>query len=90
MQIGLSIDAVATDAMHLRSSLTGWDVGEAARYTLGDVPVIYTSGSSVEQARPVAGSLFFDKPYEPADILRAVGRSATGRGPQHGAAIWPS
>jgi CheY-like chemotaxis protein len=69
-KLGLSIDAVFTD-VHLRSSLTGWDVGEAARYTLGDVPVIYTSGSSLERARPVAGSLFFDKPYQPADILRA-------------------
>jgi CheY-like chemotaxis protein len=69
-KLGLSIDAVFTD-VHLRSTLTGWDVGEAARCTLGDVPVIYASGGSVERARPVAGSVFFNKPYEPADILRA-------------------
>jgi hypothetical protein len=33
--------------------------------------VLYTSGSTIEQARPVPGSRFFHKPYRPADILSA-------------------
>ena len=55
--------------------LDGWDVGEAARAARGD-PVLYTSGSTIEQARPVPGSRFFHKPYRPADILARARRFA--------------
>jgi hypothetical protein len=34
--------------------------------------VIYATGFSPVAPRPVSGSLFFQKPYDPADIVRAV------------------
>lgn len=66
----LPLDVVFID-IHLRAALNGWDVGEAARSARGEIPVLYTSGSSLGEERPVPGSLFFNKPYRPADILRA-------------------
>jgi len=66
----LPIDVVFTD-ISLAGAMDGWDVGEAARAARGKIPVLYTSGSTIEQARPVPGSRFFHKPYRPADILSA-------------------
>ena len=80
----LPIDVVFTD-ISLPGALDGWDVGEAARSAHAEIPVLYTSGSTIEQARPVPGSRFFHKPYRPADILSACqklcggGRQATPR-----------
>lgn len=68
---GVPLDVVVTD-INLAGRLNGWDVGEAARSARGEIPVVYTSGSSpVEHARPVPGSLFLNKPCRPADILEA-------------------
>ena len=64
------IDIVFTD-IRLGGSVNGWDVGEVARATHPDIPVIYTSGAVISPSRPVAGSLFFDKPYDPKKILSA-------------------
>jgi CheY-like chemotaxis protein len=69
------VDVVFTD-IRLSGSLSGWDLGEAFRVTHGDIPVIYTSGYSIEPRRPVSGSLYFNKPYQPADILNACHRLA--------------
>ncbi len=70
---GVPLDAVFTD-IGLPGTLSGWDVGEAARSARGEIPVVYASGSLIEQARPVSDSLFFNKPYRPADILNACRR----------------
>ena len=64
------VDVVFTD-IRLQGDLNGWDVGEAARATHGNIPVIYTSGHSITPPRQVEGSLFFSKPYDPAAILDA-------------------
>ena len=74
---GLPLDAVVTD-IGLPGALNGWDVGETARSVRGEIPVVYTSGSLIQHARPVSNSLFFNKPYRPADILRACQRLAEG------------
>ena len=66
----LPIDVVFTD-ISLPGAMDGWDVGEAARAAHAEIPVLYTSGSTIEHARPVSGSRFFHKPYRPADILSA-------------------
>jgi two-component system, response regulator PdtaR len=67
------VDILFTD-IRLDGSGTGWEVAEAFRDARGDAPVIYASGNPVEPARCVSGSVYFDKPYRPADILRACAR----------------
>ena len=38
------------------------------------MPIIYTSGSAVDPSRTVAGNLFFDKPYNLAELVVACER----------------
>ncbi len=64
------IDVVFTD-LRLGGTLNGWDVGEAFRQKLPELPVIYTTARAIEPQRPVDGSLFFDKPYAPEQIRTA-------------------
>jgi CheY-like chemotaxis protein len=67
------IDVVFTD-VRLGGPLNGWDVGEVSRETHPAIPVIYTSGAVFLPERPVAGSVFFGKPYEPDVVLSACQR----------------
>jgi CheY-like chemotaxis protein len=64
------IDVVFTD-LRLGGTLNGWDVGEACRQKLPELPVIYATGRAIEPQRRVDGSLFFDKPYAPEQIRSA-------------------
>jgi CheY-like chemotaxis protein len=72
------IDVLFTD-IRLNGSLNGWDVGEACRRKVSDLPVIYTTGYSIEPPREVEGSAFFNKPYDPDEIRAACERLAAGR-----------
>ncbi len=62
------LDVLFTD-IRLGGEANGWDVAEAFRATHPDLPVIYTSGAVIKPERPVAGSLFFAKPYDPPEVL---------------------
>jgi CheY-like chemotaxis protein len=62
------IDAVFTD-IGLGRTLTGWDVGEVARETHRDLPVVYTSGAVIMPERPVPGSVHLNKPYRPSKVV---------------------
>lgn len=73
-----AIDVLLTD-IRLNGSMNGWEVGEAFRRRHGDMPVIYASGHSVQPPRQVPGSLFFNKPYNPSDILNACQRLTEAR-----------
>jgi CheY-like chemotaxis protein len=64
------IDIVFTD-LRLGGTVNGWDVGEAFRQKLPELPVIYTTGRTIEPQRAVNGSLFLDKPYAPEQIRSA-------------------
>ena len=64
------IDLVFTD-IQLGGVLCGWDIGEHCRVARDDFPVIYASGNAADQTRRVAGSLFFDKPYQTEDVVTA-------------------
>ncbi len=64
------IEAVFTD-LRLGGTLTGWDVAEAFRAADAGIPVVYTSGDPVLPMRQVDGSIFFQKPYDPAQIINA-------------------
>ena len=39
-----------------------------------DLPVIYASANASDPLKRVAGSLFFDKPYDPGEIVEACQR----------------
>ena len=68
-QIGI----VFTD-IQLEGQLSGWYVAEAVRAAQPDMPVIYASGNATDKSRQVSASLFFDKPYEPAEVVGASAR----------------
>jgi two-component system, response regulator PdtaR len=72
-----SIDVVFTD-INLGGSANGWDVAECFRAARPDVPVVYTSGRSLDPGRCVAGSAFVPKPYCERDILKACRRLTAG------------
>lgn len=73
---GTSIDIVFTD-INLIGPATGWDVAECFRIARPDVPVLYTSGKSIDAHRRVRRSEFVAKPYKRADILKAFQRLHT-------------
>lgn len=50
----------------------GWQIAERCREQDPELPVIYANGFSPVAPRPVSGSLFLQKPYDPAEIVRAV------------------
>ena len=72
---GASIDMVITD-INLGGSASGWDVAERCRTVLPDVPVVYTSGKTIDPERCVTGSIFMSKPYRHSDILDVCQRLA--------------
>jgi CheY-like chemotaxis protein len=72
-----SIDLVFTD-INLGGAADGWDVAECFRTVRPDVPVVYTSGRSLDPGRGVAASAFVAKPYYEGDILKACQRLTAG------------
>jgi CheY-like chemotaxis protein len=72
------VDVLLTD-IRLNGGMSGWQVGEEVRRRHADMPVIYASAQPVEPPRQVPGSLFFRKPYNPSDILRACEQLADAR-----------
>lgn len=75
---GHAVDVVFTD-IRLGGDVDGWDVAEAFRKEDPTTGVIYTSGRGVEQQREVPGSLFYGKPYKPAEIVGACLQLAKDR-----------
>ena len=73
LEAGQQIDVVFTD-IQLAGSLSGWDVAEQFRTARAEMPIIYASGNSLDRSRRVAGSLFFDKPYDATSIVAACRR----------------
>ena len=71
LEAGQQVDVVFTD-IQLAGSLSGWDVAEQFRTARAEMPIIYASG--IDRSRRVAGSLFFDKPYDATSIVAACRR----------------
>jgi CheY-like chemotaxis protein len=67
---GMQIHVLITD-IHLDDNASGWDVAQRFRAIQNTLPVIYTSGNIHDRARSVPNSLFFNKPYQPEEIVRA-------------------
>jgi CheY-like chemotaxis protein len=72
-----SIDVVFTD-VNLGGYASGWDVAECFRTVRPGVPVVYTSGRSLDAGRCVGDSTFVPKPYRESDILNACQRLTAG------------
>ncbi len=77
---------LATDEVHLlvtdiqlAGAMDGWDVAHAVRAANPDLPVIYASGNAPDAARRVRGSLFFNKPYDPAAVVAACHKLIAAR-----------
>jgi DNA-binding NtrC family response regulator len=67
-------DVLVTD-IRLPGSIDGWDIAEHCRKSNPDLPVIYATGYSHVAARPVSGSVSFQKPYPPdrlIDVIRSL------------------
>ena len=73
---GTRIDVLITD-IQLNDRRSGWDVADAFRALWKQIPVIHASGYASEPARPVANSVFFKKPYEPTEVVKACQRLVT-------------
>jgi CheY-like chemotaxis protein len=69
----MSIDIVFTD-VNLIGAASGFDVAERFQRDRPDVPVLYTSGKSIDLRRCVPSSAFVAKPYQHDDILNACRR----------------
>lgn len=74
-------DALFTDIM-LSGNLDGWDVAEQCREAYPNLPVIYTTGYSLREHRPVPGSRLLPKPYKTAELVRVVS-DMLGQPPLH-------
>ena len=65
--------ALVTD-IHLRGSLTGWDVARRARELHPEMPVVYMTGEAAQEwpSQGVPQSLLLNKPFAPAQMVTAV------------------
>jgi DNA-binding response OmpR family regulator len=64
-------DILFTD-IRLPGPISGWDIAEQCRAAKPDMPVIYATGFSHTEPRPVAGSIWFQKPYRPSQLVSAI------------------
>lgn len=66
-----SADVLFTD-IRLPGPINGWDIAEKCRAAKPDMPVIYATGFSHTEPRPVPGSIWFQKPYRPDQLVSAI------------------
>jgi CheY-like chemotaxis protein len=72
LMAGHLADALFTD-IHLAGDMDGATLVTLARQLRPDLPVVYTSGNALpEQIKPVSGSIFVPKPYNPNAIARML------------------
>jgi DNA-binding NtrC family response regulator len=64
-------DVLITD-IRLPGEVDGWQIAERCREHDPELQVIYATGFSPVEARPVPGSLTLQKPYQPDRIVEAV------------------
>lgn len=70
---GKKIDLLITD-IRLAGTLTGWDVAEGWRKANQKLPVIYTSGNTINETRRVPNSVFLSKPCRISEIVEVSKR----------------
>ena len=74
LEDGSPAPAVLITDIRLGDGPNGWDVARHARQAIGDIPIIFVSGDSVQdwEARGVAGSVMLSKPVADRDLISAV------------------
>ena len=70
-------DVLFTD-IRMPGRINGWELARCFREVLPEIAVIYASGYSDDSASPVAGGLFFNKPYRMEQVIAAM-RRLTGQ-----------
>lgn len=60
--------------IRLLGAMTGWDLGEAARTFLPQLPVVYLSANAPEADRIVPGGVFLEKPALMSNVVAAARR----------------
>jgi CheY-like chemotaxis protein len=65
-------DLLVTDIRMPR--LDGWSLAERARAIRPELPVLYVTGHSDVEARPVRGSIVLAKPFDPDQLMKAAAR----------------
>ena len=70
-------DVLVTD-IRLPGKVDGWQIAERCREHHPELAVIYATGFSPVEPRPVAGSLLLQKPFHPQEIVRAVRQAIAG------------
>lgn len=70
-------DVLVTD-VKLPGGIDGWQIAERCREHHPRLPIIYATGFSPVQPRPVPGSVFLQKPYHPDEIVRAIRKITSG------------
>lgn len=68
MRVGLGPAALVTD-IRLPGKLNGWDVAERFRELQPHAPVIYVTGYTDTEPRPVSNSTVMRKPYRLSEII---------------------
>jgi CheY-like chemotaxis protein len=73
LNAGTPIDILFTD-VNLPGDMDGAALARQVRQMRPGLPIIYTSGrqSKIEHMKPVDGSMFVAKPYNPFDLGRLV------------------
>jgi CheY-like chemotaxis protein len=65
------IDVLITD-IGLPGAIDGWKIAETFRSRYAHQPVIYISGLPTTRERQVPNSIFVEKPFQPARVLRLL------------------
>lgn len=66
--------AVLFTDIRLPGAMNGWELGEEARRVQANLAVIYATGYSSEEPRPVANGVFLRKPYLPSQVVGIIER----------------
>lgn len=76
--------ALLTD-IHLKGTLTGWDVAKRAREVNPEIPVVYMTGAAANEwpCHGVPNSLLLNKPFAPAQVVTAVSQLLNEMPPPH-------
>jgi CheY-like chemotaxis protein len=64
----VAVHILITD-VQLNGADSGWDVAKEFRAFRGNIPVVYTTGNHLDEKQSVPDSLFFIKPYHPAEVV---------------------
>ncbi|MCK1525693.1 response regulator [Bradyrhizobium sp. 166] len=76
--------ALLTD-IHLKGTLTGWEVAKRAREINPEMPVVYMTGAAADQwpSHGVPNSVLLNKPFAPAQVVTAVSQLLNQIPPSH-------